>query len=273
MPESTEQVEGSAKRQSELWTERARDWADVMEGWSGWGIPVYRQVLERITVGQGTRLLDVGCGAGRFSRIAADRGATVCGLDATASFVEIARERVPDGDFRVGDMEDLPWADDSFEVVTGFNSFFIAADIVNALREAGRVARPGASVAMTVFGRPERCESTTVFSALRQFMPPRGGGADAQDGPGLHEEGTLEALATDAGLTPKEAAYLQFAEDYPNLETMVRGYMAAPPFVRAARGAGEDAVREALVEAVRPLETSSGRFRLEDEVRYLIAVA
>ena len=264
--------ENAVKRQSDLWSERARDWADVMEGWSGWGIPIYRHVLERVVVGRGTSLLDVGCGAGRFSRIAADRGAAVSGLDATASFVEIARERVPDGDFRVGDMEDLPWADDSFDVVTGFNSFFIAADMVRALREARRVARPGASVAMTVFGRPERCQSTAVFSSLRPFMP---AGADgvADAGPGLHEEGTLETRATEAGLSPKEAGFLEFAEEYPNLETMLRGYLAAPPFVRAARAAGEEAVRESLTEALRQFETASGRYRLEDEVRYLVAVA
>ena len=83
----------------------------------------------------------------------------------------------------------------------------------------------------------------------------------------------METRATDAGLTPKAAGYLRFAEEYPNLETMVRGYMAAPPFVRAARAAGEAAVGASLVEALRPLESSSGRYRLEDEVRYLIAEA
>lgn len=118
-----------------------------------WGIPAYRYILERAPVGDGTNLLDVGCGAGRFCRMAADGG--VSGIDATAPLVEIARERVPSGDFRVGDMENLPWADDSFDIVTGFNSFF--------MREAGRGARGGAAVAITVFGRPERCESTPVL--------------------------------------------------------------------------------------------------------------
>ncbi|MGH2920209.1 MAG: class I SAM-dependent methyltransferase [Solirubrobacteraceae bacterium] len=277
MPERTDTVQGSAQPQSDLWSERARDWADVMEGWSGWGIPIYQHVLEHVTVARGTRLLDVGCGAGRFGRMAADRGATVAGLDATAPLVEIARERIPDGDLRVGEMEDLPWADDSFDVVTGFNSFFIAADMVNALREARRVARPGAIVAMTVFGRPERCQSTDVFSSLRRFMAPKPAVAADDDeeeaGPALHEEGALEARATEAGLAPRQAGYLEFAEEYPDLETMVRGYMAAAPFVRATRAAGEDAVREALTEALRPLEAPSGRYRLEDEVRYLIAVA
>lgn len=266
-------VEGSGKRQSDLWTERARDWADVMEGWNGWGISVYRHVLQHLAVGPGTRILDVGCGAGRFSRIAADCGATVCGLDATPAFVEIARERVPGGDFRVGDMEALPWPDDSFDVVTGFNSFFIAGDMVNALREARRVARPGATVAMTVFGRPERCQSGSVFAALRQFMPTPAAGAADGEGPGLHVEGVLESRAAEAGLSPHDAGYVQFTEDYPDLETMLRGYMAAPPFVRVARAEGEAAVRAALAEAVRPLEASAGRYLLHDEVRYLIAIA
>ena len=207
-----------------------------------------------------TSLLDVGCGAGRFCRIAADRGASVAGLDATAAFVEIARERIPDGDFRVGDMESLPWGRRLFDVVTGFNSFFIAADMVNALREARRVARPGASIAMTVFGRPERCQSTAVFRSLAAVHGAAGTPAQNDDRarPRAHEEGTLEARATAAGLTPKEAGYLEFAEEYPDLETMRRGYMAAAPFARAARAAGEEAVSAALTEALRPLETSIG---------------
>lgn len=272
MPGTAEQRERSRRRHADLWTERAQDWADVMEGWTGWGVPVYRHVLERITVDRSTRILDVGCGAGRFSRIAADRGASVSGIDVTAAFVEIARQRVPDGDFRIGDMENLPWETDSFDVVTGFNSFFIAADMVTALREAGRVARPGASIAMTVFGRPERCQSTALFSSLRQFVPPPGTD-QTPESPGLHEEGALEARAIAAGLTVGEAGYLAFAEDYPDLQTMLRGYLAAPPFVRAARAAGEEAVRAALVDVLRPLQTCSGRCRLEDEVRYLIAFA
>jgi len=54
---------------------------------------------------------------------------------------------------------------------------------------------------------------------------------------------------------------------------MLRGYMAAPPFRRAARGAGEEAVRAALAEAIAPLEQTTGRFRLQDEVRYLVTVS
>jgi hypothetical protein len=79
-------------------------------------------------------------------------------------------------------------------------------------------------------------------------------------------------VAAEAGLTPIEAGYVRVPEEYPDLETMLRGYMAAAPFVRAARSAGEEAVREALSHALQPLKISSGRYRLEDELRYLIAV-
>ncbi|MGH8834134.1 MAG: class I SAM-dependent methyltransferase [Actinomycetes bacterium] len=202
--EGIDQTGGSAATQGDLWGERARDWAEVMEGWNGWGIPLYRQVLERLNVGAKTDLLDVGCGAGRFCRIAADRGARVSGIDATAPLVEIARDRIRGGDFRVGDMEALPWPDESFDVVTGFNSFFFAADLGRALREARRVTRPGGELAMTVFGRPERCESTPMFAALGQVLPSETG--EENGAPVLHEEGVLEALTKEAGLTPRRPA-------------------------------------------------------------------
>ena len=273
MAEVEQSAKGSAAAQAELWGERARDWADVMEGWDGWGVPVYRHVLERVTVGRDTPVLDIGCGAGRFCRMVADRGARVSGLDATPALLEIAAERIPDGDFRLGDMEDLPWADDAFDLVTGFNTFFIAADMVDALAEARRVARPGAHVAVTVFGRPERCYSTAMFRAIAGLMPAKPAGGAEKSGPALHEEGALEALAMQAGLQPEEAGYFGFVERYPNVATLLRGVMAAPPMVRAARAVGHDAIREALTETFRPFEDPTGSLALDEELRYLLARA
>jgi ubiquinone/menaquinone biosynthesis C-methylase UbiE len=267
--EKIDQAGGSAATQGDLWGERARDWAEVLEGWNGWGIPLYRHILERVTVERGTRVLDMGCGAGRFCRIAADRGANICGLDATARFVQIARERIPAGEFRVGDIEHVPWPDNSFDVVTGFNSFIFAADIRGALREARRVARSGANVAITAFGRPERCESTSIFGSVGQLLPAQ---SEADErGPALHEEGTLERLASEAGLIPKQAGYVEFTEEYPDLDTFLRGDLSAGPIVSAIRTLGEETVRDALTGGVRALMTAGGRVRFEDEYRYLIA--
>ncbi len=57
--------------------------------------PFYTAVLNATEVGPGTRLLDVGCGGGFALLLAAARGATVSGFDATPALVDIARERVP----------------------------------------------------------------------------------------------------------------------------------------------------------------------------------
>ena len=73
--------------------------------------PVYEAVLERTRVTTGTRYLDVGCGAGMAAQIAAARGAQVSGIDAAEALLAIARRRTPTGDFRQGDLEELPFDD------------------------------------------------------------------------------------------------------------------------------------------------------------------
>ena len=66
-------------------------------------------------------MLDIGCGVGAFLRLVADRGAQPFGLDASEALIELARERLPDADLRAGEMEALPYDDDTFDLVTGFN--------------------------------------------------------------------------------------------------------------------------------------------------------
>jgi ubiquinone/menaquinone biosynthesis C-methylase UbiE len=265
-----QETKGNRERQAEMWGRRAQDWAEVMEGDAGWGMPLYEQVLDRAALEPGARVLDVGCGSGRFARLAAERGYAVSGLDATPQFVEIARSRVPEGDFREGEMEDLPWDDDGFDLVTGFNSFFLAADMPNALREARRVAKPGALVATSVFGRPERCDSTAVFRAVGSLVDRGDGGGD--DGPGLHEEGVLEEVAERAGLRVVEAGFVAFEERYADFETLMRGYGSAPPFTGVASAVGEDAVLDAVAEASAGLRRDDG-YVLREEAKVLIAAA
>jgi ubiquinone/menaquinone biosynthesis C-methylase UbiE len=139
---------GSAQVQSQVWGVQARNWADLMERMS---LPLYHVVLDKTNVGRGTRLLDIGCGTGMAAQLAAQLGAHVTGLDASEAELAIARERVPNGDFRCGEMEELPYADASFDVVTGFNSLQFADDPLHALQEARRVARPGGHVAMVSY--------------------------------------------------------------------------------------------------------------------------
>ena len=106
-------------------------------------------------IGPGTRLLDVGCGDGAFCEIAAAFGAEVHGVDAEPERIAVAAERVPQGDFRLALMEDLPWPDGAFDVVTGLNAFQYALDVDLALKEARRVTRADGRVAICKWGSPQ----------------------------------------------------------------------------------------------------------------------
>jgi SAM-dependent methyltransferase len=258
---------GTAARQSDLWGARPRDWAEVQEGQVR---PLYDAVLDATRVDQYTRLLDVGCGAGMAAELAAERGAHVAGFDATEPLLEVARERVPDGDFRSGDMEELPFDDDAFTLVTGFNSFQFAGDPARALREAARVAEPGAPIAVGTWGRAEQCEAAVVLKASSELGPPPPPGR--APGPfALSEPGALEGFVEQAGLTAGDAVEVEAIWRYPDLDTALRGLTSAGPGTAAIRQSGEERVREALANALEPFGDGSGGYRLTNAFRYLIA--
>ena len=163
--------QGSGTLWGPLFAARAGVWADTWEGPEGWGTPVYEHVLDAANVGSGTTVLDCGCGAGRFVRLAADRGAAVAGIDAAADLVEIAASRSPRADLRVGDFEALPWSDGFFDVVTGFSTFQFADDHVRALGEGRRVSR--GPVWVVIPTRLAESGIPQVFAPLMALFPPQ----------------------------------------------------------------------------------------------------
>ena len=265
MATTGETASGSAGVQGKLWGARARDFTTVEPKM----IALYESVLDNLEIGAGTTLLDVGCGPGLFLRLAAQCGAAVTGIDAAEPFVEIARERVPDADVTAGEMESLPYEDDAFDVITGFNAFQFAADPARALREAARVGRAGAPVVIATWGRPEQCEAAGYVKAVGGLLPPPPAGAP---GPfALSEEGALEEFASRGGLTPGERREVLCVWTFPDEDVLLRGLKSTGFAVKAAQSAGEDKVTETVLEAVEPYRTSDGGYRLENVFTYLVA--
>ena len=161
--------EGSGPWWGPLFGARAATWAATWEGPEGWGAPVYTHVLDQAQVGPGTTLLDCGCGAGRFIRLAAERGASAAGIDASRELVEIAAKQNPEADLRVGDLNALPWPDDAFDIVTGFSSFQFAGDHAGALAEARRVSQ--GDVWVVIPTRLENSALPQVFATLMPLLP------------------------------------------------------------------------------------------------------
>ena len=256
---------GSASMQGELWGVRARDYAEVQEPTF---LPVYQSVLSRPEVAKANSVLDVGCGAGLAAQVFSKVIGRVAGVDATAPFIEIARRRGAGSDFRVAEMEALPYPDNSFDVVTGFNSFQYAASPVNALCEARRVVKTEGIIIIAVWGLPETCEAAGHLKALGSLMPPPPPGAP---GPfALSDEIKLKALASEAGLVPSAIVDVACPWVYPDLDTALRGMLSAGPAERAIRTSGFERARDAVAAAIESYRTPSG-YCLNNTFRYLVA--
>ena len=258
-------VSGTAAAQEQLWSRRADDWARVQEGQMR---SAFETCHAALGIARGTRLLDAGCGSGLALRLAADRGAEVTGLDATEALLAHARRRLPGARCVHGELEQLPFADGEFDVVTGFNSFQYAARPVAAVQEARRVTRPGGRVLALVWGPADTCEAAPYMAALGSLMPPPPPGAP---GPfALSGEDALEALLADAGLESISIADVPAPWSYPDEETAIRGLLSSGPAVQAIEHAGEQAARDAVRAVIAPHRDAQGGYRLENTFRYAI---
>ena len=256
----------SAEHNGHAWGLRARDWSETESQMR----PSYELAIKRAGLRAGQTVLDAGCGSGAFLRAAADHGTVVSGIDASEALLAIARERVPDADLSLGDLQRLPYADDSFDAVTGFCSFFFADDMVEALREAGRVAKPGAPIVIQVWGQPERFDLGLMKAVLARFRPPPP--ADRLDPSTLWKPGVLEDLAVRAGLIPDAAFDDRFAYEYADEESMSRAMLSAGGF-GAIVGDRQDEARAAVLEALAVCRTPACGYRIENDWHFLIARA
>ncbi len=252
---------------AEHWGRRPRDWAELAEPSNE---PLFAQVLDRLGVGTDTRLLDIGCGSGYAARMASARDASVTGIDITPELIEIARERVPSGDFIIGGMDDLPFEDRSFDAAVGFNAFQFADDPTHAVREAARVVRPGGLVAATTFAEPERNESTALHLALEPLRA-AAPAAPAHLPYGLSTAGGRERLLAEASLEPVESGEVPLVWAHDSVEEAVRAVLASGGGAMAIEAAGEDAAHAALTEAAAKLARPDGSVSMRNVFRYAIA--
>lgn len=257
---------GSAQIQGALWGTAPRRWAEYGESllW-----PLHEATVAALEPLSGLSMLDAGCGTGYALQLANRAGARVSGLDASAPLLDVARERVPDADLRVGDLESLPYDDDTFDVVTAFNSVQYATDPAAAVAELARVVRPGGRVAIGVWGEPERCEAEVVFAAVRAVAPPPPGTPAPL---AISTSGVVEGLLTDAGLALATTGEVNCPFLYPDLESSWRGHGAAGPLVGAVQVAGEGPVRKAFLAAHEPFVRDDGTVRQENVFRYVIGI-
>src|SRR6267142_893086 len=121
------------------WESSAQAWIDSMgeRGERGdWGRqhvldPV---MLARVSGGRFGNALDVGCGEGRFCRMLKAAGVQATGVDPTRPLIELARQRDPSGDYRLGRAEGLEFAEANFDLVVSYINLIDIPDFRTAIR-------------------------------------------------------------------------------------------------------------------------------------------
>ncbi|MEM8925900.1 MAG: class I SAM-dependent methyltransferase [Actinomycetota bacterium] len=246
-----------ATQANRAWSWRAADWATLFEPFN---IAVFRDVLDRLQPTSGTTLVDIACGSGLALTEAARRGAGVAGIDAADGLVRVARERLPDADLHTGDMCDLPWADESFDLATSYNGVW---DVEGAMVEMRRVLRPGGRFGISSWGDMATNDLVTVLApAMLAHAPPEvleSGMALSATG----EPGVFEQLCADNGLTVTERGTTDTVFEFADPTICARACIATGPLWAAADQGGEAAVMALLEEAAAPFASpTTGIIRL-----------
>jgi len=257
---------GSQAIQGKLWGKSPDDWAKIQEPT---GMAGYVYVLGFLKSVNRLRLLDVGCGSGIFSDMANSQGAEVTGIDASDRLIEEATLRNPNISFITGEMEELPFEGDLFDIVVGFNSFQYAANTKNALAETKRVLKTGGKLVAMIWGNKEDCEAATYLKAVGSLLPPPPPGAP---GPfALTENHLLKNILEEIGFTIIENIDITSIWDYPNAETALKGLLSAGPAVKAIEHSGFDKVYKTISEAIKPYTQADGHVVYKNKFRIVIA--
>jgi SAM-dependent methyltransferase len=194
----------------------AAGWHDKAAGYDRFFGRVPRRLVEPLldaaAVGPGKRVLDVATGPGYAAARAAERGASVVGVDVAPAMVGLARELHPGLDVCEADAEALPFEEGAFDAVVGN---FVVLHLGRPERATGefvRVLASGGRLALTAWDQPERARLIGVFleavAAAGATAAP-----DIPVGPPFFRFSVDEqfaALLEDQGLTDVEVMSIAF---------------------------------------------------------------
>jgi SAM-dependent methyltransferase len=252
--------------QGKLWSAAPQYWSRYFEPCF---IPMYKKALQQLTITQQTLLLDAGCGAGLFSSMAIRKGAQLIGVDAAPGLLKIARLRNPANNFMEEDLEALPFAENSFDIVTGFNSFQYAGNFESALTEARRVLKDKGRLVIGIWDKPEMSEATEILKPISSLLPPPPPGTP---GPfALSEDGAVEHILSRIGMKPIYKTSVACPLFYGELAEGVQSFMGTGPAAAACNFSDELTVREIIAEALQAFRVTEDFYHLQNQFLVFIA--
>ena len=256
---------GSSEIQGKLWGANAKDYVELNEPTNKM---LWEAMINAAKVGKGTRFLDVGCGGGGASLLAAKLDAKITGLDASEYLINIARQRVPDGDFRVGDIENLPYDDNSFDVSFSSLTLMFSDNPSIAIQEMKRVTVSSGSIVVGIPGAPEKCDMARISKAVINILPPPRpkGTIFALSTPHL-----LEELMQSAGLKILRSDEVKFPYEFADFDTCWRSLSSVGSMQALMHVVNKEELKEAVSKTIEPLQNREGFIRLENVSRFILS--
>jgi SAM-dependent methyltransferase len=210
-------------------------------------------LLETAQLTSASRALEVGCGPGHITAKMADTGATVTGVDLVPAMIDTARTLHPDLEFVEANVEQLPFADDTFDVVLAnfVIHHFARPDV--ACTEIKRVLKPGGRF---VFAGPiEPLE----FMAFIEGLTAHHTMAALAHGP-LYLDATgndYENLVKDAGFANYDVAVRQLTLHLPSLEPVLQTGWEMCELAELPEDT-QNNIRETTIQRAEPYRTENG---------------
>jgi SAM-dependent methyltransferase len=228
--------------------EQAETWRMVDQGWGRKAVDFatlsepancreYVAMHHRLDVSETDRLLDVACGSGLAMELSALRGASCAGIDASDRLVAIARDRNPEAEIAVGDMNELPWDDATFTLVTSFRGIW--GTTPEAVAQIFRVLVPGGRVGLTVWGHIKASSGAWALAPFRMAAPQKVENQAAMVA--LGRPGVGEELLARHGFIDIERFDVPFVWEFADPEMYARAVASSGPAYEAMQNVGEDA--------------------------------
>lgn len=205
------------------------------------GEPVARHLVDAARPAPGERVLDIACGTGVATRLAAEavgHDGTVVGLDANPDMLEIARNVSPDSiEWRVAPAEDMAVPDASFDLAMCSMGLQFFADKDRALRETHRVLAPGGRI---VWGTPGPAPPlfVAIDAALTNHLGP-GASMFVHTVFSLHDADEALVLMETADFSHVDVASVTVQLRVPPPAEFLWQYVRSTPLAAAAAELGE----------------------------------
>jgi SAM-dependent methyltransferase len=240
-----------------------------------YGEALGRELADRAGVRAGMTALDVGAGTGKLTGVLAEivGEANVAAVDPSEPFVTALAARLPSADVRAGAAEELPFADESFDVVLAQLVVNFLSDPERGVGEMLRVAREGASVAAAVWDYGQEMTLLTTFWQTATALDAKG--VEARDERRsmrrFGEEGGLRELWLGAGLRDTRDGAIVVSASYQSFEDLWSPFTAgvgpAGAYVASIEPEAQEALRE---EYRRRLGSPQGPFDLTARAWYAV---